>query len=391
LDCAHSRGIIHRDVKPGNVLMTRDGHPLLSDFGIAKIVAETRLTRTGTSMGTPAYMSPEQAQGRPVEHHSDIYALGVVLYEMLAGVLPFDADTPLSLLHQHINQPPPPLREHAPQVSRSLEKIVMRALAKDPDDRFATAGEFAVALEKEITGKRPGITPRRLTNILRRPKPTQALAPGAATKVDAGLPITPPPAVELRPRSRSRLARTFAKAKVGQKAKGFGQWLLRTTLSVLGVLIILAVALLIGAAFLLGSLAEQSLASQRWVLDNVAPGNSETVPCTDIQKGVSQTLQPYFLEALTDVTATCRPTDFLELSGKFRGEPMSLQVRVFALNHVPAIRLERFNNTPLYIVGGIVSDGVNRGIAKSWAKAPVRLSTFSVTDSTLEITYESNP
>ena len=95
---AHAAGVIHREGEAGNVLMTSDGHPLLSDFGIAEIMAETRMTRTGTSLGTPAYMSPEQAQGMPADHRSDIFALGVMLYEMLAGGLPFQADTPVALL-----------------------------------------------------------------------------------------------------------------------------------------------------------------------------------------------------------------------------------------------------------------------------------------------------
>jgi serine/threonine-protein kinase len=399
LDCAHSRGIIHRDIKPSNVLMTREGHPLLTDFGIAKIMAETRLTRTGTSMGTPAYMSPEQAQGKPVDHRADLYALGIMFYEMLAGSLPFEADTPLSLLHLHVTKEPPPLRERAPEVSRSLERIVMRALAKDPDDRFATAGELAEALEAEFTRKRrpSGPGPRGLTSILRRekrtptPTPAQPPAPGAVTAVEEAPPITPPPSVDLRPRPRSRLARTMVKLQVGQRAKGLGRWLLRAALGVLGILLIVAIALLIGAAFLLGSIAEQTLASQRWVLDNIEPGASETVACTDIQKSTSQTLQPYFLEALTDVTATCLPPDLVELSGNWRGTPVSLRGRVFALNHVPAVRLERLNNISLYIVGGIISDGVNRGIAKAWTQAPVRLGEFSVTGSGIEIKYEANP
>ena len=398
LDCAHSRGVVHRDVKPANVLMTRDGHPLLTDFGIAKLLAETRLTRTGTSMGTPAYMSPEQAQGKPVDHRADIYALGIVLYEMLTGRLPFESDTPVSLLHLHVTQEPPPLRERAPQVSKSLDRIVMRALAKDPEDRFATAGELAEALEAEFAHKRKpsSIGPRGLTGMLRRERPTPTPtpsplpAPGVDTAVAESPPITPPPTVDLRPRARSRLARTVTKLQVGQKAKGFGRWLLRTSLGALVVLIIVAIVLLIASAFLIGSMAEQALASQRWVL-NVEPGAHETVACADIQKGVSQALQPYLLDALTDVATVCSPPDSIQLSGQFRGNPVSLQVRVFALNHAPAIRLERFNNIPLYLVGGIISDGVNRGITRSWANAPVRLGEFSVAGSGIEITYEANP
>lgn len=395
LDCAHARGIVHRDVKPGNVLMTRDDHPLLADFGIAKILAETRLTQTGASMGTPQYMSPEQAQGSHADHRSDIYALGVMLYEMLAGVLPFQADTPVGLLHQHVHEPPPPLREHAPQVSRRLEKIVMRALAKDPAERFATAGEMADALEDEIAGR------RKLFDLGRRPtkgtfERTEATAlptPGSATDVVDSLPISPP-AVRMptaMARLPVRLGRAISKRKVGQATVGFGRWLLRTVLSATAVLVVVGIVLLVGAAFALGAVAEQALSSQRWVFDNLSPGVTERVACADLERGVSQTLQPYLLEALTDVRAVCRPPDRLELGGRFRSAPVSLVVRLRAVNHVPAIQLERLNNVPLYVAGGLVSDGVNRGMVKSWANASVRVSTFLVSEDGIEIVYEKNP
>ena len=109
---AHQRGIVHRDVKPNNILLTRDGRPLLGDFGIAKALHEsTGLTRTGMSIGTPEYMAPEQIQGQKVDGRTDIYALGIVLYEMLAGWAPFSSSTPVASLYKQVNEPPPPLRQ----------------------------------------------------------------------------------------------------------------------------------------------------------------------------------------------------------------------------------------------------------------------------------------
>ena len=385
---AHAAGVIHRDVKPGNVLMTSDGHPLLSDFGIAKIMAETRMTRTGTSLGTPAYMSPEQAQGMPVDHRSDIYALGVMLYEMLAGVLPFQADTPVALLHQHVATPPPPLRERVPGIPRSLEKIVMRALAKNPDDRFATAGEFADTLEAEATGqrKRLGIRFGRKET----PAPAPTVVPVGATNVAGPVPGTPPAAV-VRPRTPPRLTRILKTQQVGRVASGMGRWFLRAALVVLAALLVAGIVLLVGAAFVLGAVAEQSLTRQQWVFDNLEPGFHESVICADLANNVSQTLQPYTLDALTDVEVVCRSPDTVELSARFRGAPVSTQVRIRTVKGVPAIRWERLNNVPLYIVGGIVSDGVNRGLVKAWANAPVVLDTFSVTETAIEVTYGANP
>ena len=369
--------------------MTSDGHPLLSDFGIAKIMAETRMTRTGTSLGTPAYMSPEQAQGMPADHRSDIYALGVMLYEMLAGGLPFQADTPVALLHQHVASPPPPLRERVPGIPRSLEKIVMRALAKNPDDRFATAGEFADALEAEATGQR-----KRLGLRLGRKETLTPIAHAGPRRRDERCRSSAGHAASvavIRPRTPSRLTRILKTQQVGRVASGAGRWFLRTALVVLAALLIVGIVLLVGGAFALGAVAEQSLAKQPWAFDNLAAGDKESVACADLATNTSETLQPYTLDALTDVEVVCRPPDTVELSGKFRGAPFSTQVRIRTVKGVPAVRWERLNNMPLYIVGGIVSDGVNRGLVKAWANAPAVMDTFSVTETAIEVTYGANP
>ncbi len=381
LDYAHACGIVHRDVKPGNVLMTRDGHPFLSDFGIAKIMAETKLTQTGASLGTPEYMSPEQAQGLPVDHRSDIYSLGVMLYRMLAGILPFQADTPVALLHQHAYEPPPPLRERAPGVSRSLERIVMRALAKDPAQRFSTAGELADTLEDEIAGRRQLLGLGRRTP---RTKLTAMPVPGAPTEVAGPVPVTPP-------RVPTRLGRPTTQQKVGRAAIGAGRWLLRLALGVLTVSLVVGIVLLVAGAFTLGAVAEQSIASQRWAFDSLGPGMEERLACTDIQQGVEQALRPYLLDALTDVTAACRQPDTVEVSGRFRGGPVSLGVRLRSVQGVPAVQLERLNHTPFFIVGGILSDGINRGLAKAWAQTTVRLTTFSVSEQGIELIYGAGP
>lgn len=404
LDCAHSRGIIHRDVKPANVLMTGEGHSLLSDFGIAKIMAETRLTQTGASLGTPSYMSPEQAQGLPVDHHSDIYALGVVLYEMLAGVLPFNADTPVALLHQHVSSPPPPLRERVQGVSRGLDKIVMTALAKDPLDRFETAGEMAEALEAEAAGERkPFGLVRRAAKPVPTPVPMVSPArPGAATEVAeaaAGIRTVAPEAVPTftPPRRSTPVQRTWARftrtvaPKMGKAAGDVGRWALRTVGGTLVVLVIVAIILLLGAALALGAVAERSIANQPWMFKDAGPGFRERVICADLAANVSQAVEPYVLDALTDVEAECQAPDTIALRGRFRGGPISTQVQVRVKDGVPAIRLERLNNVPLYVVGGIVSDGVNRGLVKAWAKSPVWIDTLTVSADSIDLLYKANP
>jgi len=153
LDYAHQRGLVHRDVKPSNVLMAEGIWALLSDFGLVRMTrTSTRITKTGVTMGTPAYISPEQAQDRDVDGRSDIYSLGVVLFEMLTGRVPFEGDTSLVVLLKHLTDPPPPPREINADIPESVERVVLKALAKNPVDRFQWAGEMVTALQKAVAG-----------------------------------------------------------------------------------------------------------------------------------------------------------------------------------------------------------------------------------------------
>ena len=147
LDHAHSHGVLHRDIKPSNILIRKDGSPVIGDFGLAKMVGSIRkLTGSGTVMGTPEYMSPEQAADDPVGPASDRYSLAVVAYEMLTGRVPFDADSPSAVLLSHLNKPMPPTHELKGELSAHVEDVLRKALAKPPDDRYATAAEFVAAL-----------------------------------------------------------------------------------------------------------------------------------------------------------------------------------------------------------------------------------------------------
>jgi eukaryotic-like serine/threonine-protein kinase len=153
LDHAHRHGVVHRDIKPENILLTREGDVLVADFGIARAVdAEGGLTETGLAVGTPAYMSPEQAAGeRAVDARADIYALGCVVYEMLAGEPPFTGPTAQVITARRMSEPARPLRKTRETVPEPVERAVAKALARVPADRYATAGEFARALTHEVT------------------------------------------------------------------------------------------------------------------------------------------------------------------------------------------------------------------------------------------------
>ena len=147
LDTAHRHGLVHRDVKPQNILVDENGQAKVVDFGIAKGISDSNLTEAGTGMGTVHYVSPEQARGERATPASDIYSTGIVLYEMLTKHLPFDADTPVGVAMQHVSAVPPSPREFNPSIPPGVEEIVMRALAKNPNERYATASALAAALD----------------------------------------------------------------------------------------------------------------------------------------------------------------------------------------------------------------------------------------------------
>ncbi len=150
IDYAHSRGMVHRDLKPANFILTEEGQILVLDFGIAKMVDATKFTATGAVVGTPAYMSPEQGQGERGDERSDIYSLGVVLYHLATGKVPYDADTPFAVIMKHITSELPLPTLVNPNLPEAVERIILKALSKNPDDRFQSGAEFAEAIRAAI-------------------------------------------------------------------------------------------------------------------------------------------------------------------------------------------------------------------------------------------------
>src|SRR2546428_5624168 len=156
LDHAHAHGILHRDIKPSNILLHKDGTPVLADFGLARMAGSLRrLTSSGTVMGTPEYMSPEQAADEPIGPASDLYSFAIVAYEMLTGRVPFGADTPAAVLLSHVTKPMPSTRELRGELSAHIEEVLRSALAKRPEERYPSAAAFVAALQPAAWPGRP--------------------------------------------------------------------------------------------------------------------------------------------------------------------------------------------------------------------------------------------
>src|SRR5215203_5545125 len=180
LECAHAHKLVHRDVKPQNVLIDPDGRAKVTDFGIARSLEAQGLTATGRVLGTTDYVSPEQALGHEVTEQSDIYSLGIVLYEMLTGETPFQAETQVGVAMKHVNEPMPDVQRRRPEVSAALAAIVERATAKQTENRYATVDEVVHDLEEvlAIEAARSGETSGEATAVLQAlPEDTGDYAP----------------------------------------------------------------------------------------------------------------------------------------------------------------------------------------------------------------------
>jgi serine/threonine-protein kinase len=200
LDYAHGRGAIHRDIKPANILFTEAGEPVIADFGIARLLGDTsQLTASGQIIGTPAYMAPEQARGDEVDAGCDQYALGVVLYELATGRTPFQGDTPTALLMQHVNSPPLPPRSLNPNLPAAVETVLLRALAKEPGQRFPSMTDLATAFRRALAGVAAGepVSAEAATLVaVAAPNGAQTAAETGAARLPEAPPIPPEPTEE---------------------------------------------------------------------------------------------------------------------------------------------------------------------------------------------------
>ncbi len=192
LDYAHSKGLIHRDVKPANVMFDERGQAVLTDFGIVKAAQESRLTTAGVSIGTPHYMAPEQIQGKDIDARTDQYALGIIAFEMLTGCVPFDAATTTAILYKQVNEPPPSVTAFCPDLPPGVQIALSRALSKSPAERFASCGEFVSALQQAVSQPARPVAPPAPVQLVRPAEPKRQATPAPRAAAQPRLVATGP-------------------------------------------------------------------------------------------------------------------------------------------------------------------------------------------------------
>ena len=353
LDYLHGQAppVIFRDMKPANVMVTPEGTVKLIDFGVARLFDPTKRTDT-LKMGTVGYAPPEQYAGQgQTTARSDIYALGATLHELLTGADP--------TAQPFVFIPPRTLNS---SISPSLSKVMMRAVNLNPGDRFPSAKAMRDALEKTTR-------PRRFRLPVIQHQPTQH-PEGTGTKV---MPET--------------IAASIPQSRATQVAKTTLRWLGRIVLTVAVTLFIAAVVLLLVGTYLLSSIVERGVASIDWGL--VENANRHFAMTEDeLEEGVWGFLERYALDAVKDIKVDFRAPDKVVLYLELSSRTASLQARLEEREGIPAIVLERMNDTRLYVVGGIVSEGINKGFRDAWEDSPLQITSLTVKYNALTIDLE---
>jgi hypothetical protein len=348
LDYLHSQdpSVIFRDLKPANIMITEGGHVKLIDFGIVRLFDPTKGTDT-LKMGTAGYAPPEQYAGQgQTTPRSDIYAFGVTLHELLTG------DDPTA--HPFVFTPPSKLRKG---ISSSLSNVIMRAIDVDPEVRFSSAKVMKAALEK-ATRPRSFTLPFLHAN---RARYTQTV-----TMPTGELPPVQP---------RSSFFVRFLKGT----ARFLGTALLA--------IILTAFILTIVATFALSFFAERAIAAGDWYLKSNAQSHY-VVKEAAITEDVRDAIEPYLFDAIRDPRIDFAAPDEVRVHLDLNQTPLTLYTRVDVEDGIPDVMLERINDTPLYIVGGVISNGIRRGFENAWEDAEIYVDTLDVKYGSMVIELE---
>jgi len=426
LDYAHGLNIIHRDVKPANIMLTKTGLPMLTDFGIAKILEgkeTTELTGTGVGIGTPDYMSPEQGQGVQVDFRTDIYSLGVVFYELVTGKKPFHADTPMATIIKHITGTLPRPKEYVNNLPDEVENVIFKAMAKNPENRYQTMGDFARALEilSQLKTIPSGETATQVLTesqaTMTSPMPDTRTAPAQilsqmetvaappdskATRV-ASQALIPPmnqvvynyPNSPMQSSSGALPAAQPVSVVTGNIATQESGWkkfithpVTRVLRRILTIILIFMASLslvtclvLTVAAVFAGNAIRDAVASSEFIQfeDQQAQYLTE-VETEDI---LNTALEPYQMW-IYHVNVNFQSPDTVLASADTSVGSYELLIEVITESDPPRFILKKINNMPLLVVGGILSNGINEGFQEALDNYNLHVDSLKITNARLE-------
>lgn len=311
---AHSRGMVHRDIKPANIMINDDGRAVLTDFGIAKILSGPSFTATGAMIGTPAYMSPEQGLGQPGDERSDIYALGVLFFQMATGRLPYDADTPLAVILKHVNEPIPESAIRDSEIPEAIHKVLLKSMAKDPEERYQTAHEMANDLRAAIrvsnmeTG---AFIPSELLQDRPTPPPMRTMPVGSSgglTEIVMPASSTPEKAQATQVGAGSRIDQTDISVPAElPKARS------RTPLVIAGIIVLIVLGAVVGGIVL----ANRGNGAETPTSQPVAVAEETDTPEPPTEEPEEQGEE----QATIDIGATAEAAVALALTAQAEGRP----------------------------------------------------------------------
>ena len=369
LQYAHRQNILHRDVKPANILLNAEGHPFLTDFGIAKILRTdntlptTNLTQSGMGIGTPEYMAPEQWHGQ-FSQQSDIYALGIIFYEMVTGHKPFEAETPAAILMRQMMEDPPHPAEFVENLPPSVASFMLKILERDVEYRHKTMEEVVSEL-------------RNLANetLVATPPYTTQSAKAVKTK-DASNAVD---TLEAESGNAGNTTKEAVKSNTVDKvAKGFGKVFQQVMISLVIIAIVLTIILVIGAVYVFGLFSRQAI--QTAFYEDVYREETYRISQEKLNLDIDEQLMPFFEDFADDIDANLVYPDTLELTLYRKEDIYYLTTYISLRNGYPAFTVDSLNGRPLLFVRGILSAQLNQGMRNVLDEKGIYVNQIIVTD-----------
>lgn len=357
---AHASGIYHQDLRPANILLPDGGNTVLSNFGIPHLLPGTG-QQADPELDSVRYLSPEQAQGNPADARSNIYATGCILYRLSTGRLPFDAESAAEVMQKHLSGSAIPPREVNPEVPEELQNLILRAMAKSPDDRFPDMASLGVALQRLNTVEK------------------------SAQLQGAG--VFPP--IQSEPGELQATGAAISNRKKPIKKKpSAARVILIILVALIAVVVVGSLLLSIGGAFLLSRSIQNTFKDTEFTFYNVDVERTETMTEKEARIALNKSLE-FDNDLLSDFSVDFQSPDIALLGAKTPAGKVFLQVQVSEVDGKPQFSIQKLNQIPLLFVGSILSNGINDGLTAAFDDADFSINDLEITSS--RISYSISP